>query len=267
MIFSCFLWESKACLKLFVQTWCCFDQILKHICSITQTYTVVVYIQVYYVRGSSDVEYFIEVGRSVFSYSVNLNWIQSFVVSVARLVIWAGAGVWRVLEPWFLRMKGLPFGPKESWHAKSGFVSDRPPAGSLSESMQLLSSCYCMTLTTATTRQAILLLLVLSEAMLPWYDACSPFRGTEMENSKCVFEFVLVAASTHACICACNAAKTCTCTYVWLNLCLPVHVCVCQDSDAPLGRREEWPLLSKKLHTSSIQSKYRITSYWDNVLP
>lgn len=45
-----------------------------------------------------------------FSYPVNLNWIQRFMVSVARLVIWAGAGVCRVLEPWFLGLKGLPFG-------------------------------------------------------------------------------------------------------------------------------------------------------------
>lgn len=220
------MWESKACLKLFVQTWCWFDQILKHFCSITQTYTVVVYIQVYYVRGSSDVEYFIEVGRSVFSHTVSLNWIQSFVVSVARLVIWAGAGVWRVLEPWLLRMKGLPFGPKESWHAEPGFVSDRPPAGSLSESMLRLSSCSCMTLTTATTRQAILLLLVLSEAMLPWYDACSPFRGTEKENSKCIFEFVLVAACMHMCVQCCKDMHMCMTESLPPSSCVCVCVCV-----------------------------------------
>lgn len=40
-----------------------------------------------------------------------------------------------LLEPRLLRVKGLPFGPRESWHARPGLVSDRPLAGSISESM------------------------------------------------------------------------------------------------------------------------------------
>lgn len=118
-----------------------------------------------------------------------------------------------------------------------------------------LSSCSCMTLTTATTRQAILLLL--SEAMLLWYDACIAFRGTE-ENSQCVFGFMLVAVCMHVHI---------QYAYAMLHMCMiesllvPVCMCLCQDSElhASLGRREEWPLLLQKMHTGWVLCGQRMT--------
>lgn len=224
LIFSCFPWESKACLKLFVPkrkgSRCWFDQILKHICSITQTYTVGVYIQVYYVRGPSDVEYFIEVGWSVFSYSDNLNWMQNLVVSVARLGIWDGAGVCGVPEPRFLTMKGLPLRAQRKLTRQAWVCQWQAPGRKLVWVHGRLSSCSCMTLTTATTRQAILLLLVLSEAVFLWYDARGTFRGMQKEGSGFMFEFVSVAACSHACISVQRCKDMC------MHVCMTACVCV-----------------------------------------
>lgn len=127
-----------------------------------------------------------------------------------------------------------------------------------------LSSCSCMTLTTATTRQAILLLL--SEAMLLWVNACRPFRGTG-ENRVCIL--IDVGGSLHAWICACNAATTCTCTCVWLYLCLPVDVCLCGSGLwSKCSTREERRLTpTVKETTHQLHTAYRITPYWNNELP
>lgn len=53
-----------------------------------------------HIWGFSDVECFIGVGRSLFSYPVNLKCIQGFAVSVEGLVIGVeSVCVWCVLEP------------------------------------------------------------------------------------------------------------------------------------------------------------------------
>lgn len=133
------------------------------------------------------------------------------------LVIWAGAAVWHVLEPWLFRVKGLPFQPEEGWHATTGFVSDRQEA----------ESCYCMTLTTATTRQDILLLVVLLGAIFLWDDAwkrCSKMRKTSVS-------VYLNVSCKYTCMhCGCEAAKTCTCVCLPLNvhvLYVCAYACVC----------------------------------------
>lgn len=107
-----------------------------------------------------------------------------------------------------------------------------------------LSSCSCMTLTTATTRQAILLLL--SDAVV---------QGTQTfllgeQRAYVWISLMSVAPYMHAVLQ--------TRMSLWLILCSPVHlfICVCvreaSDLNTPLGRREEWPLLLKKLHTTSV---------------
>ena len=144
-----------------------------------------------------------------------------------RLVIWAGAGVWRVLEPRLLGVKGLSLRAGGKLTRQAWVCQWQAPGRKLVWVHGHLSSCSCMTLTTATTRQAIPPLL--SGAVLPWCDACRPFRGTEEEKEgrKCVCSIRRFSAGTHVCICACHAAKTCTCMCVWLNLCLPVHAYMC----------------------------------------
>lgn len=154
--------------------------------------------------------------------------MQNLVVSVARLGIWDGAGVCGVPEPRLLRMKGLPLRAQRKLTRQAWVCQWQAPGRKLVWVHGRLSSCSCMTLTTATTRQAILLLLVLSEAAFLWYDARGPFRGMEKEGSGFIFEFVSVAACSHACISACNAAKTCACMCVWLCVCICAFVC--QDS-------------------------------------
>lgn len=85
------------------------------------------------------------------------------------------------------------------------------------------SSCSCMTLTTATTRQVILLLLVLSEVMLPWYDACRPFSGREQR----VYTLICLGGCEHACMHMCVQC----CKDMFMHMCvtksLPLWVCAC----------------------------------------
>ena len=50
----------------------------------------------------------------MFSYPVNLNWIQGFVVSVARLVIWAGAMCGVCWSQGFSKLKAFPLGPEKA---------------------------------------------------------------------------------------------------------------------------------------------------------
>lgn len=156
------------------------------------------------------------------------------------LVIWAGAAVWHVLEPWLLRLKELPFQPEEGWHATTWFVSDRQEAESL----------YCVTLTTATTGQDIQLAVVLLGAIFLWDDAwkyCSKMRKTSLS-------VYLNVSCKHTCThCGCEAAKTCKCVCLPLNvhvLYVCTYACMCVYMFT--GRREGWPLLLKKLHTISI---------------
>jgi len=158
----------------------------------------------------------------VFSYSVNLNWIQGFVVPVARLVIWPGAGVWCVLEPWFLRVKGLPFWAQGKLRRQAWVSQWQAPGRKFVWVHGRLSSGSSMTLTTTTTRQEILLLL--SEAMLPWFVACRSFRGGTEENSDfnwclwqsaCMHVYVRAKLQTHV------HARV----YDWIFACQ--YVCVC----------------------------------------
>lgn len=64
---------------------------------------------------------------------------------------------WSVLEPWLLKVKGLPF-QAEGKLTRQAWVSQwQAPGRPVLHVHGRLSSCSCMTLTAATTRQAALL--------------------------------------------------------------------------------------------------------------